>query len=168
MPNRPPFPPSPDSSGTNLPDLLYRLVRDSFNPAYGEGWSRRQLADALALPTTHCLLIGADGAAAVDDRAVGFALSRRILDEVELLLFAIMPDFRGRGLGGALLTRFIDQSARSGAARIFLEARRDNPATRLYLAHGFSPVGVRQNYYLGCDGAQIDSVSYSLRIAVDT
>lgn len=164
MRNRLPSTPLPDPSRQAIADLLDRLVQDSFDPVYGEGWSRRQLADALALPTTDCLLIAADRSTVTDDRAVGFALSRRIIDEVELLLFGIIPEFRGRGLGGTLLAGMIERSARAGAKRIFLEARRNNPAARLYCAHGFMPVGMRPNYYLGSDGSRIDSVSYSLAL----
>ena len=83
-------------------DRIMAVMDAAFDPAFGEAWTRRQVADALIMPNTHYLLAGADGRSPRDEEpAAGFALSRGAADEEELLLVAVDPDHRGRGIGGA-------------------------------------------------------------------
>ena len=93
--------------------------------------------------------------------AAGMSLSRYTLDEVELLLFAVMPEFRGKGLGRALLQRLIVDSAGRGARRIFLEMRRGNTAERLYSSLGFLPIGMRRDYYRLQTGKKADAITFA-------
>ncbi|MEX0794830.1 MAG: GNAT family N-acetyltransferase [Pirellulaceae bacterium] len=52
---------------------------------------------------------------------------------------AVTADYRGTGVGSALLAA-ADELARSeGCYAVTLEVRADNPARRLYLRHGFDP-----------------------------
>ena len=51
------------------------------------------------------------------------------------------PDYRGRGVGKAILLYLIDQAKRRGYSRISLETGRPEtfiPARRLYESHGFA------------------------------
>lgn len=144
-------------------DLVMQVMVRAFEPRYGEAWNRRQVADALVLSNCHCGLIGADGGIlrAGEQEPAGFYLSRTALDEEELLLFAIDPAFRRRGLGARLLRAFIAAAGHRGARRLFLEMRRNNPAVRLYAAHGFHPIGLRPGYYRTAEGP-LDAVSFEL------
>jgi ribosomal protein S18 acetylase RimI-like enzyme len=74
------------------------------------------------------------------EEAAGFAVTRQILDEAELLLFAISPQYRRRGLGGILLKNLLEESEGKGVASM-LEMRAGNPAEFLYRNHGFLPIG---------------------------
>ena len=134
----------------------------AFDPAFGEAWSRRQVEDALLLGTCRFALIDAEGAIgqAAIGPAAGFYLARIVADEAELLLIAVDPERRGRGLGAALLAHFAQASEEAGARRAFLEMRRENPAGQLYEEHGFCQVGVRPAYYRGKDGNRHDAISY--------
>ncbi|MCW1382627.1 GNAT family N-acetyltransferase [Novosphingobium sp. KCTC 2891] len=145
-------------------DRIMHVMELAFAPEYGEAWTRRQVSDALLLPNTRYGLISSNGDAIVSDadQTAGFFLSRSILDEEELLLFAIAPSFRRRGLGHTLLTRFIEQARSHGMTRLFLEMRSENPAGILYASHGFRQVGVRPGYYRTTDGLRIDAVSQAL------
>lgn len=49
---------------------------------------------------------------------------------------ALLPEYRGAGLGARLLTATIDE-AREAAAKVTLRVRQDNPAQRLYHRLGF-------------------------------
>ena len=100
-------------------DRIMAVMDAAFDPAFGEAWTRRQVSDALVMPNTHYLLAGPTGGPPRDDEpAVGFALSRGAADEEELLLIAVDPHHRGRGIGGALLERLLaDASARGTASR---------------------------------------------------
>lgn len=80
---------------------------------------------------------------------LGFLLLREISGEAELYQIAVREDARGRGVGTALMSAAIEAAAARGIDRIFLEVRAGNePARRLYAAHGFTPMGIRKNYYI--------------------
>ncbi len=145
-------------------DRIMSVMECAFPPEYGEAWNRRQVSDALVVGNCRYGLIGPDGNHNLQPGTVtaGFFLGRSILDEEELLLFAIAPQYRRQGLANQLLTRFIEQSRAHGMARIFLEMRRDNPAGSLYAAHGFREIGVRPAYYRTSAGNRIDAISQEL------
>jgi len=147
-------------------DRIMAVMAVAFPPEYGEGWNRRQVSDALLLAGTHYALIGTDGSAqsGADATIAGFCLSRGLFDEEELLLFAIAPAWRRRGLGHALLRQFIEGARNRDKKRLFLEMRRDNPAGILYTAHGFRPIGIRPRYYRALNGDRLDAVTQQLVI----
>ena len=143
-------------------DLIMAVMAAAFDPAYGEAWTRAQVEDALVLPNTHYLLAGADGRAPGEgSEAAGFALSRGAADEEELLLIAVDPRHRGRGIGTALMTRFIAEAGARGAERLFLEMREGNPAESLYRRHGFAVVGRRRAYYRRGTGVPRDAITFA-------
>lgn len=147
-----------------LLDGIMQVMEGAFDPAYREAWNRRQVNDALAMPSTHALLIDADGAPARDGRGAapaGFVLSRHAAGEEELLLIAVLPEYRMRGLGQVLIDRLFEAAATRGASRIFLEMRKGNPAIHLYRKVGFEPVGERPNYYRMNDGTRIDAITFA-------
>ncbi|BBC72336.1 ribosomal-protein-alanine N-acetyltransferase [Altererythrobacter sp. B11] len=142
-------------------DRIMAVMEAAFDPAFGEAWTRRQVEDALALPNTHYLLAGTDGAPpAPGAPAVGFVLSRGVLDEEELLLIAVDPACRRHGVGARLIERFADAARGRGATRLFLEMRDGNPAESLYLRHGFHRIGRRKNYYRRGQGQPIDAITF--------
>ena len=143
-------------------DRIMAVMEAAFDPAFGEAWTRRQVGDALVLPNTHYLLAGADGRAPREgEPAAGFVLSRGAADEEELLLIAVDPRRRGRGVGGILLERFIAAASARGAERLFLEMREGNPAESLYRRHGFANVGRRRAYYRRGTGAPLDAITFA-------
>jgi ribosomal-protein-alanine N-acetyltransferase len=143
-------------------DKIMAVMEAAFDPAFGEAWNRQQVEDALVLPNTHYLLAGSNGRPPVDDEeAAGFVLSRGAADEEELLLIAVDPRHRGRGIGTALLERFIADARRRGAARLFLEMREGNPAESLYRRHGFESVGRRRSYYRRGSGTPLDAITFA-------
>jgi ribosomal-protein-alanine N-acetyltransferase len=137
-------------------DRIMEVMEAAFDPAHGEAWSRRQVADALAMPGTHYSLAGADG-----EPTQGFALTRTVLDEEELLLLAVVPRFRGQGLGGRLLKQVKQAARQRGVTRLFLEMRDGNLAEALYRRHGFSAVARRKHYYRRGTGAPTDAITFS-------
>jgi ribosomal-protein-alanine N-acetyltransferase len=145
-------------------DRIMAVMETAFDPAFGEAWTRRQVADALLVPGTHYLLTAADGSAPAGP-AAGFALTRGVVDEEELLLIAVLPELRGRGIGSALLQRVIAEARERGVARLFLEMREGNPAESLYRQHGFAPVGRRRNYYRRGNGGALDAITFRLDTA---
>lgn len=142
-------------------DKLMRVMGCAFDPAWGEAWTRRQVADSLALPHTHYDLVGAAGAQPGEEGdAAGFTLVRAAPGEEELLLIGVDPAYRRRGLGSILLERLFAAAKDRGAERVFLEMRSNNPAISLYQAHGFTPIGRRRDYYRLLDGSRIDAITF--------
>ncbi|NLR37729.1 GNAT family N-acetyltransferase [Novosphingobium sp. ERW19] len=145
-------------------DRIMTVMEQAFPPEFGEAWNRRQVSDALCLGNCRYGLIAPDGTEDLltSGETAGFFMSRAVLDEEELLLFAIAPQYRRMGLGHVLLKRFIQSAQDGGMSRVFLEMRRDNPAGVLYAAHGFRQIGLRPGYYRTSNGARIDAISQEL------
>ena len=143
-------------------DRIMAVMAAAFDPAFGEAWTRRQVEDALVVGNCHYLLAAGDGAALGEDEpAHGFALTRAGFEEEELLLFAVLPQSRGCGIGRALLQRFVQDARGRGAQRLFLEMRRGNPAEGLYRNLGFVSVGERRQYYSTPAGDRIDAITFA-------
>jgi ribosomal-protein-alanine N-acetyltransferase len=138
-----------------LADLaaVMAVMDDSFDPAFGEAWTSAQCAGLLPLPGVWLTL------AWLEDEVVGFALSRVVADEAELLLLAVRHEDQGRGIGKILLEAFMDSSRLRGASRVHLEVREGNHAARVYERAGFSLVGRRRHYYRGRDGQHHDALT---------
>lgn len=146
-----------------LVDGIMQIMETAFEPAFGEAWNRRQISDALTLPSTHALLVDPLGKPVSGDGAgcpAGFVLSRHAADEEELLLIAVAPEFRARGLGQVLIDHLFSAATTRGVKRVFLEMRRGNPAIHLYQKVGFEPIGKRLNYYKTIEGTRIDAITF--------
>lgn len=57
-------------------------------------------------------------------------------DEVRLVDITLLPEWRGQGLGGLLLSRVV-ADAEARRRDVVLHVAPDNPARRLYARHGF-------------------------------
>ncbi len=142
-------------------DRIMLIMAAAFDPEYGEAWNRGQIESALLIGNCHVILVGTDGGPpAENEPAAGFTLSRTGADEEELLLFAVAPEFRRRGLGAKMLELLFQECRDRGVTHIHLEMRRGNPAECLYREHGFEPVGQRPNYYRTSSGARIDAITF--------
>lgn len=143
-------------------DRIMAVMDAAFDPAFGEAWTRGQVSDALLMPNTHYILAGADGHPPRDgEPAAGFALSRGAADEEELLLIAVDPRHRGRGIGATLLARFVAEAQVRGATRLFLEMREGNSAESLYRRLGFDSVGRRRHYYRRGGAGPLDAITFA-------
>jgi [ribosomal protein S18]-alanine N-acetyltransferase len=134
-------------------EAVMGVMRDSFDPAYGEAWTAPQCAGLLPMPGVWLSL------AWRGDALLGFALARIVLREAELLLLAVRRESQGFGVGGELLDRFIEVATRRGAEQLHLEVREGNHAVTLYTRAGFEEVGRRKNYYNGGDGKLYDALT---------
>ena len=71
-----------------------------------------------------------------------------VFDEIHINNVAVLPRYRGRGIGTALMRFVLEEAKRLGATRATLEVRASNAAaSRLYERLGFYTAGVRPNYY---------------------
>jgi [ribosomal protein S18]-alanine N-acetyltransferase len=134
-------------------DEVMAVMEDSFDPVFGEAWTAPQCAGLMPMPGVW-LTLAKDG-----ERTVGFALSRIVANEAELLLLAVRNSDQKRGAGRLLLDGFVCGASERGAERLHLEVRDGNPAVRLYLSAGFTVVGRRKAYYNGRDGQLYDALT---------
>ncbi len=134
--------------------VIEALMSASFDPRYGEAWTRGQCMGVLAMPGVRLTL------AMVNDRPAGFAMVRTVIDEAELLLLGVAPPFRRRGIGGVLLRCVIADCAAEGTSAMHLEVRAGNDAVKLYQDHHFVKVGDRRHYYRGTTGELRDAHTY--------
>lgn len=146
-------------------DQIMAVMATAFDPAFGEAWTRRQVEDALMIGGCQYGLIADTGEPpAPGAKAAGFFMSRTGFDEEELLLFAVDPASRRRGLGLIMLRQLTQDASGRGARRLLLEMRRGNPAELLYRRFGFQPIGERPNYYRTQNGDRIDAITFALTI----
>ncbi|OAT84762.1 ribosomal-protein-alanine N-acetyltransferase [Bacillus sp. MKU004] len=71
-----------------------------------------------------------------------------VVDEAHITNVAVLPDYRGKGLGEALMMRIMEIAKQVGARVMTLEVRVSNEAAKgLYRKMGFQDGGIRKRYY---------------------
>ena len=79
---------------------------------------------------------------------VGYVGYRAVLDEMHVMIVAVAPAWRRRGIAQRMLLEAMEQARQADCARAILEVRASNVgAQQLYYRLGFAPVGVRPRYY---------------------
>ncbi len=83
-----------------------------------------------------------------NNRVIGYCGMWIIMDEAHITNIAVLPEYRGRKLGEALMNQVKTNARTLGAKRMTLEVRVSNKiAQSLYRKHGFVEGGIRKNYY---------------------
>jgi ribosomal protein S18 acetylase RimI-like enzyme len=76
-----------------------------------------------------------------EQKPIGALIVNRSGGELRLVDIALLPEHRGRGIGGNLL-RSLQDEARSAKKPVRLSVLKNNPlAQHLYLRLGFAPIG---------------------------
>lgn len=84
----------------------------------------------------------------VDEKVAGYCGFWLILDEAHITNIAIHPNYRGQGIGEALLDEVMQKARKLGATKMTLEVRISNTvAQSLYQKKGFVQSGIRKGYY---------------------
>jgi len=131
------------SDYSNLEDFLYNAI---YIPP-GEEWPER---DVIFDPEIYVYIkdFGTKPAdcgtvAEADDKVVGMAWARIIpaygnIDEnTPELAISVIPDYRGKGVGAALMERLFDLLRKQGYSRTSLSVQQNNPAVRFYKRLGY-------------------------------
>ncbi len=110
--------------------------------SFGDPWSEGSFREALTSPWSF-------GLVAQGNRGIaGYLVAREVAGTGEVLNLAVAPEWRRKGIGGALLQAGIAALRRRRVTEVFLEVRESNrSAQALYLSHGFRAVGQRAAYY---------------------
>ena len=124
------------------------LSRDTIEHGLPWSWTARRVARSIRDRSTNVVV-------ARPPRALlGFAIMKYEEDEAHLLLLAVQPHQRRRGIGSALLG-WLDATVEvAGIGLVRLETRVRNLEGRLfYRRHGFVECDVQQGYYQGLEDA---------------
>jgi len=123
---------------------MAQLHAGAFAPE--RGWHAAEFQELLAQPHTHALCAPA-----------GFAISRTLAGESELLTLAVDPAHQGKGVGRGLVAAWLDET---DAEIAFLEVAADNAAAlAIYRRAGFTVIGKRKGYYARPDTAPVDAIT---------
>ncbi|MEN2984379.1 MAG: ribosomal protein S18-alanine N-acetyltransferase [Dictyoglomaceae bacterium] len=91
-----------------------------------------------------------------ENKIVGYIGFWQIFREAQITTIAVHPDFRGKGIGEALLDYVIDLCRKNSIEAIVLEVRVSNTiAQNLYFKKGFKKIGIRKWYYRDGEDAVI-------------
>jgi [ribosomal protein S18]-alanine N-acetyltransferase len=123
------------------------------------GWHEERVAAAIADPQTNVVVTGSRAA------VIAFGIMSYLDDDAHLLLLAVRRAHQRRGIGSAILD-WLEETARvAGAARIRVEARRDNVAARsFYNEHGYHELAIKRRMYSGV----VDGIRLAKRLHSDT
>jgi [ribosomal protein S18]-alanine N-acetyltransferase len=136
-------------AATPASELLWRPMRETDVPAvaaveadaHAAPWTPGNFRDALA--AGYSTVVGE-----VDGAIVAYGVLVLGPGEAQLLNLTVVGALRRRGIGRALLRRFLTDVVRLGAEQCFLEVRVSNAAAiALYSAEGFVAVARRVAYY---------------------
>ncbi len=135
------------------------MSREAIEYGLPWGWQEQRVAAAIADPQTNVVVHGDTGV------VIAFGVMSYLEDDAHLLLFAVHRAHRRRGIGSAILA-WLEEAARvAGAARIRVEARRDNGAARsFYNEHGYHELAIKRRMYSGV----VDGIRLAKQLRSDT
>ena len=119
-------------------DGVYKVETNSF----AIPWSRKAFADELSNRIALYFVAESDG------QIAGYAGMWEVADEGDITNIAVLPEYRGKGIGKMLLNELFSEAKQRKMSLITLEVRESNHVARhLYKSCGFENVGIRKNYY---------------------
>ncbi|WP_400210529.1 GNAT family N-acetyltransferase [Candidatus Methanarcanum hacksteinii] len=131
-------------------DRLYSIMISSLDEYY-----RREVFFQFYSMWPQGQLVACD----IFDAPVAFLFSSKAESgTARIMLFAVSPEHRNKGIGQEILNRFRLVSLMSGVRNITLEVRENNEgAKRFYRKNGFKETGLIPNFYQdGGNGIRMD------------
>jgi ribosomal-protein-alanine acetyltransferase len=126
------------AAATDVP-TLFSLEAELFG---SDAWSEASLREELSGPGRRAVVLDEEGA------VLGYAVTMRAGDVVDLHRIAVRPDRQRQGLAALLLADALDAARADGAERMLLEVSAGNAAAvAFYDAQGFARIDVRRRYY---------------------
>lgn len=118
------------------------------------------------MPILPSILRDATAAAIVAEaggKFCGFIVARFVLDEMEIITFAVDSAWQRKGIGAKLMDALIAFAREKRMKKIFLEVAASNAAAQaLYRQKFFAESGLRRDYYLRDSGIREDAVIFTL------
>lgn len=82
----------------------------------------------------------------LDNKAIGRLYVDRRVDEIRIIDIALLPEYRGKGIGGEYMKSLIDEAANSKLS-VTIHVEHNNPAMHLYQRLGFRHIRDEGVYY---------------------
>jgi ribosomal-protein-alanine N-acetyltransferase len=122
------------------------MSRDLVEQGLSWRWTPERVLRSLRNPRTNIAVVS-------EDRMIlGFGIMKYEEDEAHLLLFAVHPMCRRRGVGAAILEWLEAVARTAGLSRIALECRRENGGAReFYGALGYHEQQIVHRMYEGVE-----------------
>lgn len=85
----------------------------------------------------------------LDEKIIAYAGAWLAFNEAEVMSVAVLPEYRGRGIGKKLFGELLKICKEEGANAVTLEVRPSNTAAiKIYESFGLKSVGRRKKYYV--------------------
>lgn len=128
--------------------LIAAMSRDLVELGLGWSWTAPSIRQCIHSPSTNVAVAPSDHGIA------GFAVMKYKDDEAHLMLLAVDPVHRRRGVATALMAWHETAALTAGIGTIYIEARANKADTRaFYRKLGYSEVQVVRGYYRGVEDA---------------
>lgn len=111
--------------------------------SFAQPWSRESFRKEIEENKIALYIVGE-----VESKVVGYVGIWKVGDEGHITNVAVHPDYRGKGIGKALLAVLMEFTKRENITFYTLEVRISNAtAIHLYETFGFKEAGLRKKYY---------------------
>lgn len=120
------------------------MIMEVEKSAFSLPWSRDAFINEIINNTFATYFV----ATTHENEVIGYCGAWLIIDEAHITNIALLPDYRGKKIGEALLAKMMDYSRERGCRAMTLEVRVTNfVAQKLYRKLGFLSGGIRKGYY---------------------
>jgi ribosomal-protein-alanine N-acetyltransferase len=138
---------------------IARMSREYIEYGLGWSWTPRRVLRAIEDRATNVVV------SHEQEAILGFGIMSYGETKAHLVLLAVEPTQRQRGLGAALLGWLEKCALTAGLLRVQLEARADNPgAIAFYEEQGYRALGSVAGYYRG----SVDAVKMEKRLGIQS
>ncbi|MDN4500806.1 ribosomal protein S18-alanine N-acetyltransferase [Alteromonadaceae bacterium BrNp21-10] len=125
-------------------DVVYALQ----NQCQEHPWSEANFRSSLRSPYFPF-------AVTIDDVVVGYYFGHQVLSDITLIDIGVSPNYRGQGIGKAMVEHLSQQALSRNAQEIWLEVRVSNAtAIKLYQQADFEVIETRKDYYQSAAGKE--------------
>lgn len=117
-------------------------IKDNLENDFDDFWNYNVLKEEIESSNSKYIV------AKIDNKVIGFAGIKIIMDEADIMNIVTKKTFRNQGIGTLLLDNLISIAHKLQLSSISLEVNEENsPAIHLYEKFGFQNLSIRKNYY---------------------
>ena len=133
----------------NLEDL--ELIKDVLESEFDNFWSYNILKEEISSENSYFIV-----AKNTENEIVGFAGTKIIVDEADVMNIVVRKSCRKEGIGSKMLENLINYSISKNLKFVNLEVNENNLSSIcLYDKFAFNHIGIRKKYYNGVSDAII-------------